>query len=49
LCKDRAKFRRDLEVCLGENGRVCKVRARPYGLVQTCTDRDNTRVHNSTI
>ena len=38
LCKDRAKSRRDLEVCLGANGRVCKVRARPYGLVRTCTD-----------
>ncbi|WZZ64825.1 hypothetical protein YC2023_076195 [Brassica napus] len=52
MCKVRAKSRRDLEVYLGANGRVCKDRARQYGRVRTvriCTDQGDPDLHNSAI
>ena len=39
MCNVRAKSRRDLEVYLGANGRVCKDRARQYGHVRTIRTR----------
>ncbi|KAL0663451.1 hypothetical protein Bca4012_100288 [Brassica carinata] len=52
MCNVRAKSRRDLEVYLGANGRVCKDRERQYGHVRTMTDLSETRrpdLHNSAI